>query len=182
MYENFIYTFNLKNSSICDKLIDYFNNSNKSSGTTGSVEGKPFRDLNIKESIDLGVNPQNTNLTIVEYLKELQSGLQQYYKKYTHLPKVKLEENFNIQYYPKGGGYKIWHSERSAYFSKRYLVFMTYLNDVENAGTEWFYYNYKTEAIKGLSVIWPSDFTHVHKGIISEKQEKYIVTGWLNIN
>ena len=58
---------------------------------------------------------------------------------------------------------------------------MTYLNTVPNAGTEWLYQNYKTEAIKGLSVIWPSSFTHTHRGIISNDNEKYIITGWLNL-
>ena len=46
---------------------------------------------------------------------------------------------------------------------------------------EWLYQNYKTEAVKGLSVLWPSDFTHTHRGIITNEYEKYIVTGWLNI-
>ena len=51
---------------------------------------------------------------------------------------------------------------------------MTYLNTVPNAGTEWLYQKYKTEAIKGLSVIWPSDFTHTHRGIINKDNEKQI--------
>jgi hypothetical protein len=181
MNDNFIYTFNLANLSICDELINLFNQSNKSIGTTSNIQGSSFIDTNVKESIELGINPKKSNVLVNQYLKELQSGLQQYYQKYTNLPKVSLEENFNIQYYPKGGGYKQWHSERSAYFSKRYLVFMTYLNTVPTAGTEWLYQNYKTEAVKGLSVLWPSDFTHTHRGIITNEYEKYIVTGWLNI-
>jgi len=181
MNDNFIYTFNLTNLSLCDELIDLFNQSNKSIGTTGNTQGKSFIDKNIKDSIELGINPKNTNPIINQYLKELLLGLEQYYKKYINLPKVSLEENFNIQYYPKGGGYKQWHSERSEKFSKRYLVFMTYLNTIPNAGTEWLYQNYKTESIKGLSVIWPSDFTHTHRGIISNDYEKYIVTGWLSL-
>ena len=59
----------------------------------------------------------------------------------------------------------------------RVLVYMTYLNDVDNGGTEWLFQNYKTEAKKGLSVIWPAEWTHTHKGVISQ-QEKYIATGW----
>jgi len=27
--------------------------------------------------------------------------------------------------------------------------------------------------------MWPSDFTHTHRGIISKTKEKYILTGWL---
>ena len=56
---------------------------------------------------------------------------------------------------------------------------MTYLNTAKNAGTEFKYYNLKTQAKKGLTLIWPTDFTHTHKGVISKKDEKHIVTGWL---
>ena len=56
---------------------------------------------------------------------------------------------------------------------------MTYLNNVPDAGTHFKYQHIKTPAEKGLTLIWPSDFTHTHKGEISKKEEKYIITGWL---
>jgi len=31
------------------------------------------------------------------------------------------------------------------------------------------------------TVIWPADFTHTHRGIVSKTQEKYIATGWYNL-
>ena len=36
----------------------------------------------------------------------------------------------------------------------------------------------KTEAKKGLTLIFPTDWTHSHKSVISKTHEKYIVTGW----
>ena len=36
------------------------------------------------------------------------------------------------------------------------------------------------EAITGRIAIWPAAWTHVHKGQISEIEEKYIATGWFN--
>ena len=84
-----------------------------------------------------------------------------------------------IQWYPKGGGFKKWHFERCNYQSrKRQIVYMLYLNDVENGGTEWYLQNVKLEAVKGTLVLWPSDFTHVHRGVVAD-EEKYIATGWL---
>ena len=56
---------------------------------------------------------------------------------------------------------------------------MTYLNTVPDAGTHFKYQDITTPAEKGLTLIWPPDFTHTHKGEISEKEEKYIITGWL---
>jgi hypothetical protein len=55
---------------------------------------------------------------------------------------------------------------------------MTYLNDVPDAGTEFKYQKITTQAKKGLTIIWPSDWTHTHKGQISDVNEKYIITGW----
>ena len=59
------------------------------------------------------------------------------------------------------------------------LVWMVYLNDVEDGGTEFMYQKLKIPARKGLFLMWPSDFTHTHRGIISQTKEKYILTGWL---
>ena len=37
------------------------------------------------------------------------------------------------------------------------------------------------QAKKGKLVIWPTDFTHPHKGVISHTEEKYIATGWFEL-
>ena len=57
---------------------------------------------------------------------------------------------------------------------------MTYLNDVEDGGGKEFkYQKLRFNAKKGTTLIWPPDFTHTHRGVISPTQEKYISTGWL---
>ena len=56
---------------------------------------------------------------------------------------------------------------------------MTYLNTVPDAGTQFKYQQLTTPAEKGLTLIWPPDFSHTHKGQISKKEEKFIITGWL---
>ena len=84
-----------------------------------------------------------------------------------------------IQYYRPGQGYKEWHSERTSGGNRRCLVFMTYLNTVPEAGTHFKYQKLTTPAEKGLTVMWPTDFTHTHKGQITKHHEKYILTGWL---
>ena len=55
---------------------------------------------------------------------------------------------------------------------------MTYLNNVKDGGTMFKYQNLTIPAKKGLTLIWPSDWTHTHKGQISNTKEKYIITGW----
>ena len=58
---------------------------------------------------------------------------------------------------------------------------MTYLNDVENEGeTEFYHQKIKVKPQKGLTLIWPADWTHTHRGIASKIDEKYIITGWFS--
>ena len=55
-----------------------------------------------------------------------------------------------------------------------------YLNDVEDGGTEFEYQKITSPAKKGLTIIWPSDWTHTHRGQISQTHKKKVITGWLN--
>ena len=58
---------------------------------------------------------------------------------------------------------------------------MTYLNDVSDGGeTEFFHQKLKVKPVKGKTVLWPTDFTHLHRGITSPTEDKYIATGWFN--
>jgi hypothetical protein len=56
---------------------------------------------------------------------------------------------------------------------------MMYLNTVEKeGGTEFKYYNHIEKAEKGKVVLWPTDFTHTHRGLVAPEEEKIIMTGW----
>ena len=92
-----------------------------------------------------------------------------------------IEQKFNIQKYKPDQAYHHWHSETSCIESgKRHLVFMTYLNDVKNGGTEFYYFpDLKIQARKGLTLIWPAGWTHPHRGVVNNELEKYIITGWM---
>ena len=57
---------------------------------------------------------------------------------------------------------------------------MTYLNDVEDGGSTYFnHYDLDIKPTKGLTLIWPAEWTHSHKGNILNSGVKYIITGWL---
>ena len=64
---------------------------------------------------------------------------------------------------------------------KRVMVWMIYLNTVtQDGGTYFTNYDKKINAVQGRLVIWPAYWTHTHRGIISEKETKYIATGWFD--
>ena len=46
--------------------------------------------------------------------------------------------------------------------------------------TEFFHQKIKVKPQKGLTIIWPAEWTHTHRGIVSPTQTKYIMTGWYN--
>ena len=59
------------------------------------------------------------------------------------------------------------------------FAWMIYLNDIEKGGgTEFPYQKVKTKAIAGDFYIWPTSWSHFHKGIKAPKECKYLLTGW----
>ncbi len=180
---NFIAGWYMQDTIICDKIIEYHSTTpNRWQGSFG-VHNEIVVDPDRKESIDCYLN-DNSQLN-QEYTIHLQQCVDAYTKIYSETQNADRWSDIeykNIQYYPPGGGYKINHFERSSILtSKRFLVFMTYLNDVTDKGeTEFKYQNLSIKPEKGLTLIWPVEWTHTHRGIPSSTQEKWIVTGWFS--
>jgi hypothetical protein len=190
MPENFIHQAYLEDTSICDTIIDAWQTAklhNKVQpgsfvGAGGISKVRP----DMKDSLDLPIDFRHVDPKIEPYFAQLHAITEQYIEKFPYSKEFcpfGLVEGPNIQYYPPGGGYKLWHTERS--FPRppqalRHLVWMTYLNDVEDGGTEFFHQGITTQARKGLTLIWPADWTYTHRGQISQNQEKWIITGWYN--
>jgi len=95
----------------------------------------------------------------------------------------------NAQKYQQGkGNYGYWHSEIYPETGEnnalhRLLLFIIYLNDVEQGGETDFYYQKKSITPKaGSMVIAPCGFTHTHRGNIPISNDKYVLTSWLLFN
>jgi hypothetical protein len=80
-----------------------------------------------------------------------------------------------------GGGFHGWHFENTGNeTSNRLVTFMMYLNDVEEGGeTEFLYLHKRIKPKAGTMLIWPSTYTHTHRGNPPLTNTKYILTGWL---
>ena len=174
--------------NICDKLIEFYkiNSHLQTPGIQYDSDKGDFVDENIKASTDIHLQPGFDCYPINLYKDALQETLLEYFKVFEEAnkqPRFNITEPINIQHYKKGGGFKTWHYEYNPhhhFMHKRVLVFMTYLNDVEDGGTEFLHQHLTTPAKKGLTLIWPAYWTHTHRGVISRLKEKYIVTGWIN--
>ena len=86
-----------------------------------------------------------------------------------------------IQKTDPGQGYHIWHTENQGKDTRdRFLAFTLYLNDVEEGGeTEFLYLKKRYKPIKNRLLIWPTGFTHTHRGNQPISNSKYILTGWV---
>jgi len=182
---NFIEGYYLSDLSICDDLIELFENSDN---TILGESGKGTVNKKIKDSLDLQlyINDIAKYTILDKYLKQLIQMTNLYKKKYKfcdeHVGEWGIQHDFNIQKYKPSQAYHSWHCEHANIrSSKRHLVWMTYLNDVKQGGeTEWYYQKLKVKPEKGLTVIWSADWTFTHKGHTTIDEDKYIITGWLS--
>jgi prolyl 4-hydroxylase len=177
--ENFIRIYKT-DKKLCDDLIKYHksNVEYKAVGETGHGVNKDYKD-----SIDVRFYNQSKDKTILKFFNVLSVSVVKYLTEFKIQFPVNTDNTNLIQWYPKGGGFKVFHSEsQSLESSHRRLVYMLYLNNVPDGGTEFKYQEITTEAIKGDLLIWPAEFTHLHKSVISKTKEKYIATGWFQMD
>jgi hypothetical protein len=171
-------------TELCKKIIEYFEEiPNKFPGSSGKNADRIVVDKKVKDSTDSLLRGPLLNT----YIEELCKCIPEYKKKYVYCDKNQaawsIYTRINIQRYLPGEGYHALHFERTSGVgtnAQRHLVFITYLNDVTEGGETFFYYqNKKIQPRTGLTLIWPTDWTHTHCGFVSNTQTKYIVTGWI---
>ena len=124
-----------------------------------TYNNKPFIDLFFKEAYPL------------------------YVQKYSYLKKLATHNilEVKIQKTKVGEGFHFWHCENAEMKARnRILAFMVYLNDVTEGGeTEFLYQKCRFKPEKNTLLIWPTQFTHVHRGNPPLSNDKYIITGWV---
>tara|TARA_Y100000592_G_scaffold99441_1_gene175463 strand:- start:3826 stop:4470 length:645 start_codon:yes stop_codon:yes gene_type:complete len=196
---NFLYT-EMIDENIIDSFVEwhynhsqkYFNKGlgesiNEKNRETGEDDlSSPLGLVNakIKESMDTPYMNMVILPKVNDFVSAVDSCMGNYVRKFPFSAKgsyFHMDPGWNVQEYPKGGGYKEWHTERSGSAKSnvyRHLVWMVYLNSVPNGGTEWFHQDHYEEAEKGKCCIWPADWTYTHKGRVTHEFEKIIATGW----
>lgn len=184
---DFIAEFFLEDLSVCDDLINFFNASDYATRYKTAGECGHGLDLKVKKSVDLTLDLTKAFPENQRYMEELQKCCTKYIEKFpacnTNSPWAIIEP-YNIQYYEPGDGYYAYHCERggtSSLIPFRHLVWMTYLNDVPDGGTEFYHQKKYVPAERGKTLIWPVDWTYTHRGVPSQTKDKYIITGWYTL-
>ena len=166
---------------LCDKLIDLFT----------QIESEHAVDIFRLNSLlrnDFSINLQNFapghNISIFSN-KLIFDGLRHYADNYPILKNFTgYNPSLKVQKTISGGGFHNWHCEKPYFvnhFDKdRLLAWMVYLNDdYEGGETEFTFLSKRIKPKKGTLLMWPSGFTHTHRGGMVVSGEKYILTGWI---
>ena len=161
-------------TDVCDAMVADYKNRSTLHKTTHSSRGYRY------------LSNEDMNIDVMSaYELSLEQLIMDYIHLFPHSQETitnwSLVNQYNIQHYAPGHHYSTWHCENNGqpHFKKRHLAFMTYLNDVEDGGgTEFLHQNTEFKAKKGVTLIWPAYFTHIHRGILSATQDKYVTTGW----
>ena len=183
---HFIGCWNLQNNSLCNEIVQLFEN-NKNLQKPG-VSGMGM-DPKIKKTIDISIHPNDLEKPkfeiLKQYMNELHKCFLDYQKQWPFLKSVLKSvyiPSFNIQKYSRGDHFAALHSERTSLDSlHRLFAWMTYLNDVDDGGqTNFSHYGIKVKPEISKTLIWPAEWTHAHTGEILKSGKKYIVTGWMH--
>jgi hypothetical protein len=181
---HFIGSWNLEPLELCDDIVNYFetNISHQKKGRAGNRLNQ-----SVKKSVDITLLPNEIKLHKNQifnlYLDALFTCYKDYLLQWPFLSSFANQVeigSFNIQRYQAGEHFQQIQTERSSIATlHRMFAWMTYLNDVNIEGeTDWKSQKLKVKPKIGLTVLWPPYWTHLHRGVISKKEEKIIITGW----
>ena len=174
----------------CDEVIRYFESSDKGIGNSAE-DGISKVNRSVKNSLDTSFSLYTPfNPLWVTMAQVLDKSLREMCGIYRGLGQDygigwAPDKETNIQKYYPTQGYTVEHCEHSPQdpYNRRLLAWMLYLNDVtDKGGTHFSNQGITLKARTGDLYIWPAYYTHMHYGVPSPTQIKYIVTGWCSFN
>ena len=174
---------NFMPNELIDDYLNYFNNCEKQGIVFPRKADETFvSDHAINTVMDAPHVPMTfNNKPFIDLL--FTEAYPLYAQKYSYLKKLATHNilEVKIQKTKIGEGYHTWHCENAEMKARnRILAFMLYLNDVDEGGeTEFLYQKCRFKPQKNTLMIWPSQFTHVHRGNPPLSNDKYIITGWV---
>ena len=173
---------------LCDKYIELFETQSKLRYDRHELYGKNYKPTYVEDTaLDMVSETNDVNLSFSArgFLKYFWPCYSKYYEKYSILKSMNIQNVYalKIQKTEPSQGYHVWHAEKMLREQQQRVgVLMCFLNDVDEGGeTEFLYQNKRIAPKKGRMVIWPSSFTHTHRGNPPLSGSKYIITGWIEI-
>ena len=143
----------------CQRVIEAGRSQPKIDAKVGTTEGSSALDTKTRTS-HISWIPFNL---LPEMYKKIEKVMLQTNGNHFGFNGMQLTEYAQYTEYPEGGFYD-WHVD----------------NDVTEGGeTEFLYQKCRFKPEKNTLLVWPSQFTHVHRGNPPLSNDKYIITGWV---
>ena len=186
---------NAASKEYCEKVIDHFDRIQKTRGygqggiltrqqADRVVTQKKESDMYFfEEEPDLIVLENNVSI-LQEYAAITWKCYEKLKEKYGFLESLGLHNisySVKIQKYKQSQGYHVWHCDAGMMAtSRRMMVSTLYLNTVEKGGeTEFLHQSMRVSPEQGTLVLFPSYWTHPHRGNPPLEGNKYIMNTWL---
>lgn len=131
--------------------------------------------------VDDGVTLPEASIISKQIFPKIQPCVDNYLERFPVLGMRKfMIHDCKIKKIKCGAGFHTWHYENGDVSnSRRTFVVQIYLNDDFDGGeTEFLYQNKREKASAGDVLVFPCQFTHVHRGNPPINGDKYLVTSW----
>ena len=131
--------------------------------------------------VDDGITLPTASIISNKIFPKIQPCIDDYLEQFPVLGRRKFSiHDCKIKKIKCGAGFHAWHYENGdVENSRRTFVIQIYLNDDFDGGeTEFLYQNKREKASAGDVLIFPCQYTHVHRGNPPIDGDKYLVTSW----
>jgi len=170
---------NALDADTCGRIIDFFEQSpvkiQSGTGAASAIQA-------VRRSHGVHLDLQSGGPLFQAVLGSLQRSYAAYVAKYEELrPQPSVFEAFGIyRYQNESEGYD-WHSDgMDPGLRYRFVSAVLYLNTVNEGGeTEFRYQNRKVAAAQGTLILFPSGWTHIHRGCPPRSGPKYVLVTWI---
>lgn len=179
IYENVLSKNECKN--IIDLFEDDLNNNVDENGDTQFYKDKMER----HDYQKFYLSNDTSNVIVLKVNEALNKCIELYAKEFWVVKQLKATSlGVKLQKTPPRGGYHVWHCEQDSTRNEgRVLAWTVYLNDIPNGEgeTEFLWQGLRVQPKVGTVSIFPSAFTHTHRGNPVYSCDKYIATGWYTL-
>lgn len=167
----------------CDRIIRdaerFFETSPSENITAGAAQTPMLEFTRLDHSFNATAHLPQAARIVDEALGEC---IQKYAAKYFVTKQLRAStKEVKLQKTPPRGGYHFWHCETfNNETGNRALAWMIYLNDIPDGEgeTEFIWQQRRFQPVAGTCLLWPTQFTHTHRGNPVYSTTKYIATGW----
>ena len=176
------YVEELLEPALCEEIVARFYSSDESQAGQVLHADAGQQENPDKVSLDLSILPEGAWADVYPSLHAAVSkALETYLPEHPSLGVYPIEgTGYKIQMYAEGRGRFEWHFDAlSKQAQSRLVALIIYLNDVRSGGeTEIYYQRLKVAPRAGLGILFPTAWTHMHRGNVPVSSDKLIISSF----